>query len=719
MEVCIICDDNPVNKGKTKSKLTAKGCDSIKRASDLQNANISAVPGQYVHVNCRKNFCSENCIASATKRQLDSSSSDGGPVTRRSKGTSFIYIDNCLFCGNPDKYSGKVKDWKLIPVRTTGTSQTLISICDTRKDAWSDIVRGRIEFAPDLHAADARYHYLCNINFRTGKEIPKQFASSDSFSKCVSKGRPQDAIRAEAFINVANYLQTHDEEQTTINDLITKMSEYLPPDVQPYGFSHMKASIQKHFGEDIVITEINGKPNVVTFRHTASSIISDFHSQPKDIDQQSEKLRIIQAAAQLIKSEVKAVSQPKDVYPSLDDMSTTDKALSFLPESLFTLLNMVFVGKDTDRKIASIGQAIMQAIRPRVLNAPLQLGLAVQMHHHFASKFLIDSLSEHGFCRPYHEVQKFESNAAVSQQTDIPDSDPGDFIQYMADNVDHNIRTIDGSNTFHGMGIIATITPAKRAIQQIPRITLTAEDILSVGQINIKHFTSACADLESLKYERLEQDGRKGDVSNNIDVLWKMSLHLKNPRPAWTGMMQLVNQGPHPGPSSILFLPMIDLDPSNLSCVYSSLVYISDHARGYNATPIITFNQPLWWKALNIIESQPNDSDLHNIVLRLGGFHTLMSFLGCIGHIMGGSGLQQLLEQVYAGNTVSHMLTGKAYDRAVRGHLLVDAALNTIITAKAFGLPLNNQHDPQPTGGGGVDSSGDSSGDSGSSGSGD
>ena len=35
------------------------------------------------------------------------------------------------------------------------------------------------------------------------------------------------------------------------------------------------------------------------------------------------------------------------------------------------------------------------------------------------------------------------------------------------------------------------------------------------------------------------------------------------------------------------------------------------------------------------------------IVCRLGGFHTLMSFLGNIGAIMKGSGLGDLLPQVY------------------------------------------------------------------------
>jgi hypothetical protein len=68
-----------------------------------------------------------------------------------------------------------------------------------------------------------------------------------------------------------------------------------------------------------------------------------------------------------------------------------------------------------------------------------------------------------------------------------------------------------------------------------------------------------------------------------------------------------------------------------------------------------------------------------NIVSRLGGFHTLMSFLRSIGSVMAGSGLVEVLECCYGSNTVCHMISGKAYDRAIRGHLLIESALHTIL----------------------------------------
>lgn len=128
-----------------------------------------------------------------------------------------------------------------------------------------------------------------------------------------------------------------------------------------------------------------------------------------------------------------------------------------------------------------------------------------------------------------------------------------------------------------------------------------------------------------------------------------------------------------------MFLPMIDLDPSDKTCIYSTLLFVSEQAKRYHVTLVITFDQPLWLKALMIVRSEPQDSELKSIVLRLGELHTEMSFLACIGHIMAGSGLQEVLELVYAKNAVGHMLTGKAVARAVRGHFLVDAALNTLL----------------------------------------
>ena len=95
--------------------------------------------------------------------------------------------------------------------------------------------------------------------------------------------------------------------------------------------------------------------------------------------------------------------------------------------------------------------------------------------------------------------------------------------------------------------------------------------------------------------------------------------------------------------TSIVFLPIIDIDPGNLSCIYSTFNFVSNHANQYNVTPILTFDQPLWWKAMSIVIDEKSNSGLSKIILRLGPFHTEMSFLSSIGHLMKGSGLYALI----------------------------------------------------------------------------
>ena len=64
---------------------------------------------------------------------------------------------------------------------------------------------------------------------------------------------------------------------------------------------------------------------------------------------------------------------------------------------------------------------------------------------------------------------------------------------------------------------------------------------------------------------------------------------------------------------------------------------------------------------------------------RLGGLHTTLSFLGSIGKFMAGSGIEELLAEVYAENSVEHMLSGKAVSRFLGGHFLVESSLKDLL----------------------------------------
>lgn len=73
------------------------------------------------------------------------------------------------------------------------------------------------------------------------------------------------------------------------------------------------------------------------------------------------------------------------------------------------------------------------------------------------------------------------------------------------------------------------------------------------------------------------------------------------------------------------------------------------------------------------------NANIKDVSVRLGGFHLGKNFLSAIGRIMSGSGLEEILGLIYAGNCVTKIMDSSVYSRAVRAHSLVRAALSPVI----------------------------------------
>ena len=140
------------------------------------------------------------------------------------------------------------------------------------------------------------------------------------------------------------------------------------------------------------------------------------------------------------------------------------------------------------------------------------------------------------------------------------------------------------------------------------------------------------ANLTSNMVQTFNAEEVNNDKHNTLDTLWKCKQLISPNSPLWGGFMQAVfGKAEDLHSTSITFLPMIDLPPSDLTCVYSTLKYIEILADKYHRIPVCTFDQALWWKALQ------------TFVICLGEFHTRMNFLRCIGYIMANTGLSDTI----------------------------------------------------------------------------
>ena len=114
---------------------------------------------------------------------------------------------------------------------------------------------------------------------------------------------------------------------------------------------------------------------------------------------------------------------------------------------------------------------------------------------------------------------RHSQNAAVSQGTDLPGY-TGGFVQYVADNVDHNLCTLDGEGIFHGMGIIATVTPGNKPVSRVPRLKVDVQEILTAGNIEINPPSQPRRASIDVKYKKLSIENIP-DPTQNLDMCGK------------------------------------------------------------------------------------------------------------------------------------------------------------------------------------------------------
>ena len=84
----------------------------------------------------------------------------------------------------------------------------------------------------------------------------------------------------------------------------------------------------------------------------------------------------MRAAAKLIKEHIKAIETSHEIYSSGVYLESQEAGMKYPPDTLLALIEGMFAGKNSGVKGASIGQAIMQATRPRVMLAHCSSGCA-------------------------------------------------------------------------------------------------------------------------------------------------------------------------------------------------------------------------------------------------------------------------------------------------------------------------------------------------------
>lgn len=115
-------------------------------------------------------------------------------------------------------------------------------------------------------------------------------------------------------------------------------------------------------------------------------------------------------------------------------------------------------------------------------------------------------------------------------------------------------------------------------------MNVSADKIRQVRMINIKYFKTHPFQQEKLIYGELIVF-KIVDQIVKADLLWKATLFFHSPHPAWSGMVQFRIE------SAVVFMPMTDMNVTDMSCIYSTSDFISQQTKSCGATPIVTVDQ--------------------------------------------------------------------------------------------------------------------------------
>jgi len=273
-------------------------------------------------------------------------------------------------------------------------------------------------------------------------------------------------------------------------------------------------------------------------------------------------LDIIIDVAKIVKNDIGNMPCDKTEYPDISKMDDIEYAKNWIPDNLNIFLSHLVSSR---LKQVSIGQIITQSARPRSMIASIPFGIGVDVDKSFATKWLVNHLHQFGFSISSDEVNLFKESAISSSRENCSKETQSEFMQWSADNADHNIQTLTGKGSFHGMGIISAITKPLECMAIIKRLKHNQLSGFSEFNIEILPFhgssTNGLSKVKLKAFKKLLPGIIVLAPEMNLDLVWKTSWLFKKSNPNWSRFTQTATKTRDEffKKSSIDFLPMIDL----------------------------------------------------------------------------------------------------------------------------------------------------------------
>lgn len=537
ISICIFCKANYTEINPSCSP-NLKKLASLFNACETRNDNVSTeflqhkeaiLKGEVAityHRNCRSTYVSSHHIRRNLKADTDTFLDDirseitntSDSVFRRSQTqTSFNWKTNCFICGQKcdDKHR---KTWAMVQRAISSNPDKpnmYVKILEAARCKEDNIMITRLLGVPngDLVAGEARYHRTRNCY---GKYVNPHYVNKTS-----DEDKLIDTYRVAVQQLISELTIPIQEKEVFLlqslrSRLEVKLKESIGNETHPswfYSSQRLKAELKITLPGLSFIPQLGSSDLVCSENITvgdallkASTLVQELKAVEDDevdeflqnsgyvateIDSASDDM-IVHRAIGILRARISMITKPENEYYSPSEMNS-EKLKEFVDPLLYKSIcwliheDMFVNATDTSEKnpeVAALNIACDIITASNSVPSPKHLGLAVNLHHQYGSRKLIDLLYGLGYCISYTELRTFLTSAShhiasMQQPTDVGNfvplemkhkDDGGKLILAAADNWDHNENTTDGKNTTHAMTSILVQARAEGTVYEYPRI---------------------------------------------------------------------------------------------------------------------------------------------------------------------------------------------------------------------------------------------------------
>ena len=740
-EKCAICQEESSEKlrnasctglktflGALKKRNDAGFCipyERLKSCMILNDDNeiefIEPVPELFWHKTCYSSFTSVTNIAALKPlpTSKDQPPAARGRVTRE----TFNFKELCFFCG---KRSYK-KDRKLINVSSYEFQNTLQGrvkddICMLRRIGGN---------CSKLIALGAKYHKNCHANYIKVSVQCNQDPYDAAFNNLVEKIKPEiengralamDALHSQYQEFLKQYVSLNKAQMYQRQKLKARLLSKCPfLRILPMEGNKADLVVSRSLRfQDTINTVANMKSMLRDVQATADMSMSRSNGLiSQDV--------ILNLAAASLRSTLRSTEGIPHLPLNPADVSIEQEE-ALVPNDIYTFLYRILASnpaKSPDdveksqvkgqnevlhRQILSIGQDMMYHASSGQCKTPKHIGLGISLHQMTQSKEVVSLINKQGHCISYDEVLKIDTCWAEEQLKSgiglTSNMIPGKLIRAAGDNFNRAVESLDGTHhdvvnmvlyQEHGLddtvngGHFGTLPEERNRKSKTLKdgqgfISLLQCPNLGGKQPNPRHLIGkvktewflTCTEQHS-QMRALDQELVLLRNAPSKFFLADITQETSQAIPGWTVFHAVVTSKVDIAKTNIGYCPMIPATATDFNTVYTMMRYFQDafSALGQDWT-FVVYDEAIYCKAQMIKWRNPDE--FARDYFQMGGMHRAINFMGNIGSVMQESGFEDVLIEadIYGASVISHALKGKAYNRGVRIHKLMNEAMNRL-----------------------------------------